>query len=48
MDELIKTLTEIGISDETIATIREAGDTNEARAYARMLIAMWDDRHEYV
>ena len=48
MEEILKTLENIGINDQTIATIRAAGDTEEARAYALMLIAMYDDRHEYI
>ena len=48
MEELIKTLETIGISPETIEAIREAGDCAEARDYAKMLIAVYDDRHEYV
>lgn len=44
----MKTLSEIGICDHTIAIIRDAGDTKETREYALMLIAMYDDRHEYV
>ncbi len=48
MEQLLKTLETIGISEQIIATIQAAGDTIEARAYARMLIAMYDDRHEYL
>ena len=48
MEEILKTLENIGINDQTIATSRAAGDTEEARAYALMLIAMYDDRHEYI
>lgn len=48
MEEILKTLEKIGINDQIIAGIKAAGDTEEARAYALMLIAMYDDRHEYV
>lgn len=48
VEQLLKTLETIGISEQTIATIRRAGDCKESRAYARMLIAMYDDRHEYL
>ena len=48
MEQILKTLEQIGINDQTIAAIKEAGDAEEARAYALMLIAMYDDRHEYV
>lgn len=48
MEQLLRILETIGISEQTIATIRRAGDCKESRAYARMLIAMYDDRHEYL
>lgn len=47
MEQIIETLEKIGICAETIDAIRTA-DNEQARETARLLIAMYDDRHEYV
>jgi len=42
--EIYKRLEEIGIDDEAIEAIRENNDEENAL----LLIALWDDRHEFV
>lgn len=48
MEQMIQTLREIGICAETIAAIESADDEKQARECALLLIAMYDDRHEYL
>lgn len=48
MKQILQTLREIGISAETIAAIESADDEKQARECALLLIAMYDDRHEYL
>lgn len=45
---MIQTLQEIGVCRENIEAIRHADDENQAKEYTLILIAMFDDRHEYV
>ena len=45
---MIKTLHEIGICRESIDEIQHADNEEQAKECALMLIAMYDDRHEYV
>ena len=48
MKHILQTLREIGINVETIAAIESADDEKQARECALLLIAMYDDRHEYM
>lgn len=48
MEQMIQALREIGISPETIEAIERAEDQGQAREHALLLIALFDDRHEYV
>ena len=48
MEQMIKTLHEIGICRESIDEIQHAGNEEQAKECALLLIAMYDDRHEYV
>lgn len=48
MEQMIDRLRKIGICQETIEAIQNADDENEAKECALLLIAMFDDRHEYV
>jgi SOS response regulatory protein OraA/RecX len=48
MKQILQTLREIGISAETIAAIESADDEKQARECALLLIAMYDDRHEFL
>ena len=48
MKQILQTLREIGISAETIAAIESADNEKQARECALLLIAMYDDRHEYL
>lgn len=43
MENILKTLSEIGVSDDVITAIRENNDLENA-----LLLLMNDDRHEYV
>ena len=47
METLLERLKEIGISAETLNVIR-AADDDRAHECALLLIAMYDDRHEYL
>ena len=47
MEQMIDRLREIGVSQESIDALR-GEDENDVREYALLLIAMFDDRHEYV
>lgn len=47
MEKLFERLAEIGVADETIEAIRAAND-EAARESALLLIALYDDRREYV
>lgn len=47
MEKLLETLEKIGIEPETIAKIKQA-DEQQARESALLLIAMFDDRRDYV
>ena len=47
METLLKTLAEIGFGPDTIDAIRDA-DEPQARESALLLIALFDDRHEYL
>lgn len=47
MEQMIDRLREIGVSQEIIDALR-GEDENDVREYALLLIAMFDDRHEYV
>jgi hypothetical protein len=48
MEQMIDRLRKIGICKETIEAIQNADDENEAKECALLLIAMYDDRHEFV
>lgn len=48
MEQMIQTLQEIGICRESIDAIKDAEDETKARESALLLIAMYDDRHEYL
>jgi hypothetical protein len=48
MKQILQTLREIGINAETIAAIERADNEKQARECALLLIAMFDDRHEYL
>ena len=48
MKQILQALREIGINAETIAAIESADDEKQARECALLLIAMYDDRHEYL
>ena len=43
-----KTLQEIGISPESIEAIEQAENKDQAKEYTLLLLAMFDDRHEYI
>ena len=43
MENILKNLSEIGVSDDVITAIRENNDLESA-----LLMLMNDDRHEYV
>ena len=45
---MIQTLEEIGICTENIDAIRGAENQEQAKESALLLIAMYDDRHEYM
>lgn len=45
---MIQTLQEIGVCCENIDAIKRADDEEQAKECALLLIAMFDDRHEYV
>ena len=47
MEKLLETLKKIGIEPETIVNIKQA-DEQQARESALLLIAMFDDRRDYV
>lgn len=47
MEQLLKQLAEIGIDPATIEALRAAND-EEAQQSARLLIALYDDRREFV
>lgn len=47
MEQMIDRLRDIGVSQESIDALR-GEDENDVREYALLLIAMFDDRHEYV
>lgn len=47
METLLKTLAEIGFGSDVIDAIRDAEEP-QARESALLLIAMFDDRHEYL
>ena len=48
MKDILKTLEQIGINDQTIANILTADDADGVCEYCLILIAMYDDRHEYI
>jgi hypothetical protein len=48
MEQMINRLREIGICPESIAAIERADDEKQAKECALLLIAMYDDRHEYL
>lgn len=48
MEQMIDRLRKIVICQETIEAIQNADDENEAKECALLLIAMYDDRHEFV
>ena len=50
MDEMLKYLKTIGLSDEQCAEIREKydGDLDGLTEYVLICVAHYDDRHEYV
>lgn len=47
MEQMIDRLREIGVSQESIDALR-GEDENDVREYALLLIAMFDDRHEFM
>lgn len=47
MEKLINTLEKLGTCPETIEEIKSADD-DKAKEMALLIIAMFDDRHEYV
>lgn len=48
MEQMKKTLQEIGISPESIEAIEQAENKDQAKEYTLLLLAMFDDRHEYM
>lgn len=48
MNEMIKRLETIGVDCTGIIKSMEDGREEEAREYALYLIAVFDDRHEYL
>ena len=48
MEQMIKTLQDIGICRESIEAIQQADNDEQAKECALLLIAMYDDRHEYI
>lgn len=48
MKQMIQALRELGIPPETIEAIERADDEIQAMEHALLLIAHFDDRHEYV
>ena len=50
MEEMIKTLEKIGMTDEQCNSIRDHfdGDLDGLTRYVLYCIALFDDRHEYV
>ena len=48
MEQIKKTLQEIGISPESIEAIEQAENKDQAKEYTLLLLAMFDDRHEYM
>lgn len=48
MEKLFNALKGIGINDQTIAKLQADDDVEDVRNYCLILIAMYDDRHEYI
>ena len=50
MEQLLQTLTEIGLPDKEVQRIREyyRGDEPGLRSYVAYMRAILDDRHEYL
>ena len=47
MEQMMQTLREIGVSPESINAMQGA-DENDAKEYTLLMVAMFDDRHEYL
>ena len=47
MEQMMQTLREIGVSPESIDAMR-GEDENDVKEYTLLMVAMFDDRHEYI
>ena len=47
MEQMIERLREIGVSQESIDALR-GEDENDVKEYTLLMVAMFDDRHEYL
>ena len=47
MEQMIQTLREIGVSPDSIDAMQGA-DENDVKEYTLLMVAMFDDRHEYL
>lgn len=47
MEQMIDRLREIGVSQESIDALR-GEDENDVKEYTLLMVAMFDDRHEYL
>ena len=47
MEQMMQALREIGVSPESIDAMQGA-DENDVKEYTLLMVAMFDDRHEYL
>ena len=47
MEQMMQTLREIGVSPESIDAM-QCADENDVKEYTLLMVAMFDDRHEYL